>query len=82
MDSTKVEVGDVVSRPTVAVDALTAVTLCKITRAGSVPRLLLPVRFGSVFSSKTRFRFFSVSVLLTTKTPPDVESASPSVGLI
>lgn len=52
------------------------------TRAGSVPRLLLPVRFGSVFSSKTRFRFFSVSVLLTTKTPPDVESASPSVGLI
>jgi len=27
-------------------------------------------RFGSVFSSKTRFRFFSVSVLLTTKSLP------------
>jgi len=39
-------------------------------------------RFGSVFSSETRFRVFSVSVLLTTKTPPGVESANTSVGLI
>ena len=52
------------------------------SRAGSVPGLLLPVQFGSVFSSETRFRFFSVSVLLTTKTPPGVESANTSVGLI
>ena len=39
-------------------------------------------RFGSVLALKLGFGFFSVSVLLTTKTPPDVESASPSVGLI